>query len=370
MKIALIHDFLTSYTGAERVLKAISELYPKAPIYTILHDENGLGGAFDGAEIRTSFIQGWPAFMKKKRKFLLPFLSVAVENFDLSEFDVVISSSGAWSKGVITRTDAVHICYCHTPMRFVWDWTHHYQRESGLSGWKQVAASPLLNSVRTWDQVSAKRVDFWIANSKTVAGRVNKYYRSEAKVIYPNVDIERFKGETRDGDYYFSVGRLEPYKNVSLLIEAFNKRPDLSLKIVGKGSMEKALRKQIKSPGIELLGYKTDEEVRDLILGCKGFLFPVEDDFGITPVEAMAAGKPVVALKAGGVRETVLDGKTGVFFDKPESESLLKAIEVLENTSWNKDEIRKRAELFSEERFKREFRKYVEETIALKLKAC
>lgn len=351
--VALVHDFITSYTGAERVLKVLADMFPDAPIYTLLYDES-MQDIFPKERIVTSSIQQYPAWLRKRRKFLLGAFPRAIEQFDLSKYSLVISSSGAFSKGVITKPETTHICYCHAPMRYAWDWHHEYLEEHHAVGAKKVLAEMLLHKIRMWDAISAERVDHYIANSKVTQERIKKYYQKESIVLFPPVDTERFaKVNTEKEDYFFIVSRLEPYKRIDLAVQVFNTHPDLKLVIAGTGSAEENLRALATSPNISFKGYQTDDEITRLYGNSRAFIFPGDDDFGIAPVEAMSCGKPVLAINKGGVKETVIDGKTGIFFNEQTVPSLEQGLLQFLNCEQSFDHayIKKHAKTFNKQSF-------------------
>ncbi len=364
MKMALVHDWLTTLAGAEKVLEAIYELYP-SPIYTLIKDENKLkASVFEKADIRTSFIQKFPNAKTKYRNYL-PFFPLAIEQFDLAEYDVVISSSHAVAKGVITNSNQVHICYCHTPIRYAWDLYHKYLEETGLSrGVRGFIAKIILHYIRVWDYTTVNRVDYFVANSKYVARRIRKIYRRESTVIYPPVDVSKFEVYTRKGDFYLTVSRLVPYKKIDLIVEAFAKMPDKKLIVIGDGPELGKIRKKA-GKNVEILGYQPFEVLREYMRSAKAFIFAAEEDFGIVPVEAQACGTPVIAYRRGGVTESVIDGKTGIFFKEQTVDSLVEAIKTFEKLEDKFDplEIRKNAERFSKDKFKTEFKRFVEEKL-------
>lgn len=365
MKVALAHDFVTSYTGAERVLKVLADMFPEAPIYTLLYDKS-LHEIFPAERIRTSSIQNYPRWIRKYRKFLLTSFPVAIEQFDFSEFDVVISSSGAFSKGVLTKPDTLHVCYCHAPMRYAWDWNQEYLNEHNLKGIKRFLAQWLLKDIRKWDYVSSSRPDVYLSNSKATADKVRKYYHRDSSVVFPPVDTSRFsnKKEVNDG-YYFIVSRLEPYKKIDRAIDVFNRHPDKKLVIAGIGSALQRLKARASSPNIFFSGFLDDEDITNLYLGCKAFLFPGEDDFGITAIEAMSAGKPVIAYKRGGTLETVKPHKTGLFFDSPTADSLENTLLEFEECydSFDPHSIKQHAETFSTQAFIDTIKQVIKENI-------
>jgi len=364
MKIALVHDWLTTLAGAEKVLEAIYELYPY-PIYTLVKDERKLKDSiFEKADIRTSFIQKLPKAKTKYRNYL-PFFPLAIEQFNLSDYDIIISSSHAVAKGVLTNSNQLHICYCHTPIRYAWDLYHRYLDEAGLSkGIKGFIAKLILHYIRIWDYTTVNRVNYFIANSKYIAKRIKKIYGRESIVIYPPVNIDKFEVYTQKEDFYLTVSRMVPYKKIDLIVEAFSTMADKKLVVIGDGpEFEKIKKKAGKN--IELLGYQPFEVLKDYMQRAKAFIFAAEEDFGIVPVEAQACGTPVIAYGKGGVTETVVDKKTGIFFKEQTIESLIETVRNFEQIEDKFDplEIRKHTEKFSKERFKREFKEFVDKKI-------
>lgn len=367
MRVALVHDYLVQYGGAERVLEVFAEMYPDAPIYTLIHDPKNLYGAFSGKSIHTSFLQNLP-FARKHHRFFPQLMPMAVEEFDLKKFDLVISSTNSYAKGVITGPQTLHISYCHTPMRYAWDDCHRYLNEFRYSSTVKKIIPFALNYLRMWDKVSSDQVDHYIANSGTVRRRINKYYNMPADVIYPPVNVEPFFDERYQGlevkDYYFMLGRFLPYKHYDIVIEAFAKNGK-ELKILGSGPEEKYLKELAAGkPNIEFLGRLDDDEARRYFSQAKAFVFPSEDDFGIVPVEAMAAGRPVIAYGAGGALETVVEGKTGTFFDEQTPESVDEALARFEKMEFDTNEIRNHARSFDKERFKKELQQFIDAKLA------
>ncbi|MFA6522710.1 MAG: glycosyltransferase [Patescibacteria group bacterium] len=358
MKVALVHDYLCQYGGAERVLEALQALFPEAPTFVLLYDKDAMGGRFGHREIRTSFLQKIPGALSHLR-WLLPLMPTATECYDLSEYDVIISSSSAFSKGIITRPDAIHICYCHTPTRYLWSDTHSYVQELNASKAVKALLPPLLNYLRSWDKLSADRVDFFIANSETVKTRIKKYYGKESQVIFPPVDTHLFSIAPGPKDYYLAGGRLVPYKRFDLVVDAFN-RLGIPLKIFGTGPMEEQLKK-MAGEHIQFLGKVSDEERMRLFQNAIAFIHPQEEDFGITPVESMAAGRPVIALRRGGAVETVIDGVTGTFFDEQSWEELADTILHFDHTKFDPEKIRAHAETFSLSMFRNQISRTVED---------
>lgn len=351
MKVALVHDFLTKLGGAERVLRMFADLYPEAPIYTLLYDEKKCGSVFPKERVRTSFLQKMPGVLRRRQKFLFPLMPRAIESIDLSEFDLVLSSSGAYSHGVLTSSSAKHICYCHSPMRYAWDYTHEYVQEQRMGGLKAWATKRLLSNVRFWDQIAADRTDFYIANSDHVRKRIKKYYRVNSDVLYPPVDTKRFRVGKSNEDYFLIVSTLTPYKKIELAVQLFNKI-DKRLVIIGDGPHFEFL-KTIAGPTVDVLGSKDDATVAEYMQNCRGFIMCGEEDFGIAPVEAMACGKPVLAYAKGGVLETVIPGVTGEFFYEPTIESMEDGLGrlIINEPNYKPLTIRKHANLFGEEAF-------------------
>ena len=371
LKIAIVCDWLTVAGGAERVILEMHELFPRAPIYTTVFDENECK-AFKGADVRAAF--KWIPFARKMHRVLFPLMPAAFERMDLSEYDLVLSSCHSASKGVITRPETLHVCYCHSPMRYVWDRSQSYR-----AGFKRFAPfeplySPILHNIRMWDRVAAERPDKFLSNSSYISERIKKYYGRESTVLYPPVDLSRFSSfsaradagmhDSKD-DYYLAVGRLIPYKRFDLVIEAVQKlsRP---LKIVGEGPEYSALKKLAKGGAcenakVEFLGKINDEDLKAVYQNAKALIFPQIEDFGIVPLEAMASGTPVIAYGMGGALETVMDGISGLFFDEQTPESLTKAIRKFEKTDWNPALTSKSVEKFSAPRFRAELRHYLED---------
>jgi len=349
------------------VLLELAKMFPEAPIYTLLYDEEKMGGWFASEKVCSSFLQKFPRFLRVRHKYLLPFLPTAPETFDLREFDLVISSSSAFAKGVVTRPRAVHVSYCHNPARFLWDYFFTYLDEQQLGGGRRLIIKMMLNYLRLWDRSASNRVDYFIANSKVTAERIKKFYRREAKVIYPPVIMANSKGQAAKDDdkntekYYLIVSQLTPYKKIDVAIEAFNKL-DLPLVVIGEGPQKKYLQKIAKS-NIKIIGWQTDREVGNYYKNCEAFIFPGEDDFGIAPVEAMSFGKPVLALRAGGALETIKEGITGEFFDAATPEVLADGVRRLRENlaAYNSSVIRQWAETFSTERFKKEIIDFLRE---------
>lgn len=351
MKVALVHDFLIRLGGAERVLAALCELFPESPIYTLLYDEKKVGAVFPRENIRTSRLQNLPSFLKKNHKYLLPWMPQAVEEWDFSGFDLVLSSSSAFTHGILTPDHTRHICYMHSPMRYAWDWTHEYIKEQGLGLVKRAAVAALLKKLRMWDQTVVDRADMFLANSQNVRQRILKYYRRDSAVIYPPVDIGSFKIGKTSEDYFLIISTLTPYKRIDLAIQLFNKIRR-RLKIIGDGPQKEFLQ-NISGSTIDFLGFKDDALTAEYLKNCRALIFPGEEDFGITPVEALACGKPVLAYGIGGVTESVIPGVTGEFFMEPSVESMEEGLaRLMKNEhTYSPQKCRTQAQKFSKEVF-------------------
>jgi len=371
MKVALIHDHLAQDGGAEKVLKVLAEMFPEAPIYTLLYEPDNVNKYFKGRQIETSIIQKLPGGVRHYQWYLV-FMPLAVEFFDLRGYDLVISDTSSFAKGVITLPDTLHVCYCHTPTRYLWSDTHEYINELKYNKFIKKIIALLLTRLRAWDKLAADRVDYFIANSKTVQKRIRKYYRRESEVIYPPVEINKFSIAKIDpfliDDKYFLIGcRLAPYKRVDLAIEAFKDLPSLKLKIFGDGIDLKRLKKIASGlANIEFVGEVDDEAKAELMSNCLAFINPQEEDFGITTVEAMATGRPVIAYRKGGATETVQEGLSGIFFDKQDKESLEKAIIsfIEKRNTWDSIKIKAWAENFSVENFKNRMSEFIKKNRA------
>ncbi len=360
MRVALVHEWLTNAAGSERVLLALHELYPDAPIYTSVFVPEEFPELAD-ADVRTSFLQKVPGAKTKHQAFPL-LRTVAFERFDLSAYDVVLSSSHAEAKGVITRPETLHICYCYTPIRYYWSGYHHYlenPRFGALNPIVKAFMPYVTNYLRVWDRCAADRVDAFVAISEHVARRIRKYYRRDADVIYPPVNTSWLSISPDVEDFFLLVGRLIPYKRVDMVVEAFN-RLGLPLKVAGTGSELESLR-AMAGPGIEFLGRVPDAELGELYSRCQALVFPQEEDFGIVPLEAMAAGRPVIAYRAGGALETVLEGETGMFFDRQDAQSLMQAVRDFDPGRFDPRLARLQAQKFDVTVFKQRIEEYVEE---------
>jgi glycosyltransferase involved in cell wall biosynthesis len=359
MRLAIVHDYLNQYGGAERVLEVLHELFPAAPIFTSMYDPERLPLHYRQYDIRTSFMQRLPGVSRRHQAYL-PCYPVAFESFDFSGYDLVLSNSSAWCKGVITPPETVHVCYCLTPMRWAWRYQDYVERE-GFGRLIRLGLPSVMTALRVWDVSSAQRVDHFLAISRAVASRIRKYYGRPAEVIYPPVETSRFATSRPPGSYYLIVSRLVPYKRVDLAVEAFGQL-GLPLKIAGDGRDLAELRRRA-GPNVEFLGRVTDAEVVELIQGCRAFLFPGEEDFGIAPVEAQAAGRAVVAFGAGGALDTVVDGLTGVHFAEQSAAALGAAVRRLETLALDSAVIAAHAAQFDTTVFRARLARYVEQAV-------
>ena len=356
MRVAIAHDYLNQYGGAERVLEALHALFPDAPVYTSIYDPAAMPPAYRAWDIRTSWMQQLPGWRRHFRKYFLLYPS-AFESFDLSAYDLILSSSSAYAKGVIPRPGARHICYCHTPMRFAWRTDAYVERES-IGGLQAAILPVMLTYVRLWDVASTPRVDAFVANSREVAGRIARYYGRSAVVIPPPIDLPPYQPAAPE-NYYLSGGRLIPYKRLDLAVRAFNALR-LPLKIFGEGR-DRAALEAIAGPTIEFLGHVSEQQRRELFARCRAFVFPGEEDFGITPLEAMAAGRPVVAYARGGALETVIEGVSGRFFHEQTAAALAAAIARARVDQYDADAIRRHAEGFGRDVFLERMRAIIDQ---------
>lgn len=363
MKVALLHYWWLSNRGGEAVCSVIADLFPDLDIYVHVHEQkviyDSLPNNFRGS-IKNTFISRLPGSKNHYQKYL-PLMPLALEQIDLSDYDLIISSESGPAKGVITRPDAVHICYCHSPMRYVWDMYHEYRNSAGLL--IRTLFPLIAHKLRMWDRLSADRVDHFVANSSFVASRIRKFYRRESQVIFPPVNVSEFSAESARDDFYLSLGQLVPYKRADLTVEAFN-RLDLPLMVVGEGELYQSLKSKA-GPNVTVMGRQPFEVIRDLLQRCKGLIFPGVEDFGIVPVEAMASGAPVIAYAKGGALETVIDGKTGIHFHEQTVEGLMDAVGKLErgDVEFDPKELRTHAEKFSKERFKQQMQEFIEQCL-------
>lgn len=361
MKVALIHDHLVQDGGAEKVLQVLQQMFPDAPTYTLIYNQSVVDDCYQAQDIRPSFLQKLP-FSKKKYQWYLPLMPTATESYDLSEYDLVISSSSAFAKGVLTLPETLHVSYCHSPTRYLWTDTHSYIKNLRLPRIVKKALPPLLSKLRVWDQLAAQRPDLILANSETVKKRISKYYRRSSTVLHPPVDLDAFTCKKHSGgEYYLAGGRLVAYKRFDLVIRAFN-RLGMPLKIFGTGPELENL-KQLARPHIEFMGYVSDEKRAELYKNAKAFINPQVEDFGITPVEAMASGTPVIAYKEGGATETVIEGKTGTFFTDQKWEELADLVIRFDSSQYDPTVLHAHANTFSIPQFKASLMKIIDEQL-------
>lgn len=358
MRLALIHDWLSNMGGAERLVINFKEIYPEAPIYTTVYNPDNLDSELKNIDVRTSFLQNKKGARTNHQKYF-PFMPMAFESFDLKEYDIVLSSSTSCAKGVITKPTTMHICYCNSPMRYGWEFYYEYASDKKMSKLKKIFLKYFMNYMRIWDVASSNRVDYFIANSENVARRIWKHYRRESVVIHPAVRIKKFEISDVNDDYFLVVSRLVKYKRIDLAVQAFNQL-GLPLVIIGTGPEACQLSKIAKG-NIKFLGRLPDETVKEYYSKCRAFIFPGEEDFGIAPLEAQASGRPVIAFGKGGALETVVEGRTGVFFEQQTVEALKGAINRFEKMEFNKIEIREHAKMFDEEIFKGKIESFINE---------
>ncbi|EJM0962153.1 glycosyltransferase family 4 protein [Klebsiella pneumoniae] len=366
ISIGIVADWFVTYAGSEKVVAEFLKVFPDSDLYAVvdfLSAENKT--RFNNKPIQTTFIQNLPKAKKYYQKYL-PLMPLAIEQLDVSQHDIILSSSHAVAKGILTGPDQLHISYVHSPIRYAWDLQHQYLREAGLeSGAKAMLARWMLHKIRMWDTRTSNGVDHFIANSNFIAKRIKKVYGRDADVIYPPVDVDSFELEQFKENYYMTASRLVPYKRIDLIVEAFGFMPEKKLIVVGDGpEMAKIKRKAQKN--VEILGYQSDLEMQNLMRKAKAFVFAAEEDFGITPVEAQACGTPVIAYGKGGALETVLDinhskTPTGILFDKQNCDSIIEAVENFENSKdcYHPEDCRRNAMRFSVERFRMEIENYV-----------
>jgi len=367
MKIALVHDYLVQHGGAERVLECFCELFPDAPVYTLVYDKEAMGDTFARCKIHTSSLQRIPFARKRHRIFPL-LMPMAIEEFDFSQFDIVLSDSSSFAKGIITRPETLHISYMHTPMRYAWDDCQKYTQDFGFPKIIEKIVPFMMNSIRIWDRVSSDRVDKYVANSEFVARRIKKYYNKDAIVINPPVNIDNFYIDAdNEADYFLMVGRLIAYKRHDIAIDAFNKL-GLPLKIIGRGPELTALKKRAKS-NIEFLERVDDEKLAKYYACAKAFIFPQEEDFGIVAIEAMAAGRPLIAYRGGDIVEHMREPQMGIFFDEQTPQSLITAVKNFDKYCFDTQYIKKQSQQFDRVVFKRTMKDYVEKVFIEHIKS-
>ncbi|MDD5627382.1 MAG: glycosyltransferase [Patescibacteria group bacterium] len=361
MKVALVHDHLAQDGGAERVLTIFHKIYPEAPIFVLVYDKKGANRVFRKTKIKTSFIQKMPLGLKRYQWYL-PLMPLAFEEFNLFDYDLVISSASAFAKGVIIRPETLHICYCHTPTRYLWSDTHSYTKELKYNKIIKKFIPLTLHKIRLWDYLASRRVDYFIANSENIARKIKKYYRREAEVIYAPVELKKFHLSAKIGNYFLTGGRLVAYKKFDLTIQTFNKL-GWPLKIFGVGSEFKSLKK-IARPNIEFLGKVSDTKLAEVYSHSRAFIFPQEEDLGITALESMASGRPVIAYGRGGALETVIPDKTGILFPEQTVESLAEAIKSFDPKNFNAKKIREYVAQFDVALFEKKIKEFIAKALA------
>ena len=363
MRIAFVHDYLIQYGGAERVLESLSEIWPHAPIYTLIYEPQKVHNRFSKKIVKTSYLQKIP-LAKSYHRIFPPLMMLATEQFSLDYYDIVISDSSSFAKNIITNSKTLHISYCHTPMRYAWDDCQYYTQEFGFPSWLKKIVPFLMNYIRTWDFYSTNGVDYFIANSNFVKKRIKKYYQRQAEVINPPINIENFHISPQEElkDYFLMVGRMMKYKKMDLVIKAFNKLK-LPLKIVGRGSELKNLKK-IAGPTIEFLGRVSDKKLARIYSESQAFIFPQEEDFGIVAIEALASGRPIISYRVGDVENRVIENKNGVFFKNQTEEDIIDAVERFKKIKFDSNFIRQTALGYDQKLFKEKIKKFVENKYA------
>lgn len=355
-RIALVHDNFAQMGGAEKVAETLHKLLPEADLHSTLAVREKLSEDLRGTDIKTTWMQRLPGLSRYYRHYF-PLYPLAIESMDLSAYDLIVSSCFGYAKGVKKNADAVHICYCHTPPRWIWRYEDYSARER-FGVVKRMVLPPLLAGLKLWDLRAARQPDYFIANSHVVARRIRDFYRRDAAVIHPPIDVNRFQPGKEQQDYYLVLSRLTAYKRIDLAIEACNKLRR-KLVVVGTGSDLKRL-KSLAGPTVTFLGRQPDEVVEGLVSRCRALLFTGEEDFGMVPLEVNAAGRPVIAFRGGGATETVIEGETGVFFDQPTVASLAGAIQEFESYTWNQATLRKHAKKFDSSVFAQNFLEFLD----------
>ncbi|TCW00206.1 glycosyltransferase family 4 protein [Biostraticola tofi] len=360
MRIAIVNEWLSVYAGSERVLEQLIKCFPEADLFAVCENLSDDDRFFlQGKAVKTTFIQKLP-FSKSKYRNYLPLMPLAIEQLDLSSYDLIISSSHAVAKGVLTGPNQLHISYVHSPIRYAWDLQHQYLRESNLiTGMKAFMVRYFLHRIRIWDYRTSFGVDYFISNSRFIGKRIKKIYGRTSDIIYPPVAVNDFELTEKKEDFYLTASRMVPYKKIDLIVEAFSKMPNKKLVVIGTGPDFDKIKK-IATPNIELMGYQKFSKLKEMMQKAKAFVFAAEEDFGIAPVEAQACGTPIIAFGRGGALETIVDGRTGIFFSEQSCESLIDAISRFENnSSINPQDCRANAMRFSEERFRAEITEFV-----------
>jgi glycosyltransferase involved in cell wall biosynthesis len=358
MRIALVHDWLNQVGGAEDVLENLVGLFPEAPVFTSIYWPEAMPSGYQGWDIHTTWLDSLPG-AKRHHRLFLPLYPLAFESLDLSQYDVVLSNKSGFCHGLITPPETLHICYCLSPTRYVWRY-HDYAQREGFGSLARFVMHPLLSRLRVWDRLAADRVDRFVAISSEIQRRIAKYYRRESEIIYPPVDTSRFAPASSYDDYFLVVGRQIPYKRIDLAIQACTQL-GVPLKVSGSGRDHDRLM-SMAGPTVEFLGRVPDDELPDLLAGCRAFLFPGAEDFGIAPVEAMAAGRPVIAYAYGGALDTVIEGVTGTLFPEQTVESLCDVLRRFDPDAYDPQKIRQHAGEFDVAIFRQKIADCVERT--------
>jgi glycosyltransferase involved in cell wall biosynthesis len=360
MRVAIIHDWLNQYGGAERVLEVLRSLFPAAPVYTSMFWPAALPAVYRTWDIRRSFLDRWP-LVKRRHLWFLPFYPLAFESFDLSGYDLVISNKSAFCHGIITGPETVHICYCLTPTRFLWQ-SHDYVAREEVGGPARIALPLVLSHLRLWDRLAADRVDAFVAISRAVRERIHKFYRRDSEVIHPPIDFSQFQPCAKPDDYFLIVSRLIPYKRIDLAVQAFSQL-DRPLVIIGDGRDRRKLE-AIAGPNVRFLGSLPDNETRRAMARCQALIFPGLEDFGLVPVEAQAAGRPVIAYAGGGALDTVIEGVTGTFFHQPVPDALAGAVAHFDPEAYDPAKIRRHASQFDVAVFKERLSEFTDRALS------
>lgn len=368
MKTAIVHEWLVNYAGSEKCLESFTNIWPAADVFTLVDflDDKTREVVLKNKKAKTTFIQKLPFARKQHRKYL-PLFPTAIESLKIKNYELIISSSHSVAKGVKKYKQQLHICYCHSPMRYAWDEANYYLNEANLtSGIKGKIAKEVLKYLRRWDLKSAGNVDFFIANSNHIAKKIKRIYNRDADVIYPPVDVQKFNAVTEKDDYFLTASRLVPYKRIDLIVDAFAHMLDKKLIVIGSGPEKEKLQTKA-TPNIELIGYQDFDSLKEYMQKAKAFIFAAEEDFGIIVVEAMACGTPVIAGNYGGTAESVVDGKTGILFPEQTVDSIIEAVKKFDSSElvFNSDEIRNYSEKFSRDVFEKNILGYVEEKISV-----
>lgn len=363
MKTAIVHDWFAGYAGSERVVESLTNILKDADVFVLfnlLNEEEQRVIVKNKIPI-TSFLQKRRSIRKNHRKYL-PLFPYAIEQFDLSKYDLIISSSHAVAKGVLTNSNQLHINYCHTPIRYAWDLTHQYLRESNLSkGIKGTIAKAILHYIRMWDVSASNRVDYFIANSNYIAGRIKKIYGRNSTVIYPPVDTDKFTLGNKKEEYYLTASRLVPYKRIDIIAEAFSKMPDKHLIIIGEGPEDKKIKAK-SSSNVEFLGYQPQEKLREYMQKAKAFVFAAEEDFGIMIIEVLSCGTPVIAFNKGGASETIIENETGILFKEQKPDSIIEAVNKFEQSNtFSPVKLNQYAKQFDRKVFEEKIKRFIDE---------